>query len=211
MYKCKNCGAPLDGIICTYCGVRNEVDLKHRYEIHKETERVCPECEVFLDTITIDTDKELYIEQCRHCHGIFLDYGELETLMEREIVKNDKYDFKKLRLILDNPIVKEHHVKYKKCPQCRKVMSRLNYKQKSGVIMDRCVAHGYWLDSGELRQIMEWAKLSGIRDFAPSFEKEITFSSQTALKAPAQKRTLDERFEPLDFLLEGFMKLLYRA
>jgi len=58
-------------------------------------------------------------------------------------------------------------VKYKKCPQCRKMMARFNYKQRSGVIIDRCGSCGYWLDSGELRQIMEWVKLSGISDFSP--------------------------------------------
>lgn len=210
-YKCKNCGGPLDGIICTYCGVRNEIDLKHRYDVHKETERVCPNCEIFLETLIIDESKELYIEQCKHCHGIFLDYGELEAIMEREIVKSDKYDFEKVRQILDNPLVKEKSIKYKKCPECRSIMSRLNYKQKSGVIMDRCISCGYWLDSGELRQIMEWAKLSGIRDFAPSFGAEVTFKSKVISDKPKQTRYLDERFEPLDFLLDGFMRILYRA
>ncbi|MCH9813734.1 MAG: zf-TFIIB domain-containing protein [Epsilonproteobacteria bacterium] len=210
MYKCKNCAAPLEGIVCTYCGVRNEVDLKHRYEVHKETERVCPNCEVFLETLIIDKEKELYIEQCKHCHGIFLDYGELEALMEREIIKSDKYNYEKLRLILDNPIAREKEVKYKKCPECRKVMSRLNYKQKSGVILDRCIEHGYWLDSGELRQMMEWAKLAGIRDFAPSFEKEITFTTQAISKSTAPKPLTSNKTDLIDFLIDGFVHFLYK-
>ena len=213
MHKCKNCGGPLDGIICTYCGVRNEVDLKHRYEVYKETERVCPNCEVFLETLIIDEGKELYIEQCKHCYGIFLDYGELEAIMEREIIKSDKYDFEKVRQILDNPIVKEKSIKYKKCPECHTMMSRLNYKQKSGVIMDRCLRCGYWLDAGELRQIMEWAKLSGVQEFTPSFPKNVTFQSRKTIQRSKQKNYIEERFELLDFLflIVGFIKFLHRG
>ncbi len=210
MYKCKNCGAPLDGIICSYCDVRNEIDLKHRYDIHTQTDRVCPSCEIYLDTLTVDKSQELYIEQCKHCHGIFLDYGELEAIMEREIIKNNKYDFKKLRQILDNPISKEKEIKYKKCPECKTMMSRLNYKQKSGVIIDCCISCGYWLDGGELRQIMEWAKLSAIDDFAPTFEREITFSSSTIAKEHSYQRYPYNKYQPLD-LIEGFMRFLYRA
>jgi len=209
-YKCQNCGAPLTKIVCDFCGARNEVDLKQRYKVVKESERVCPNCEVFLDTLTLDEKKELYIEQCRHCHGIFLDYGELETIMEREIVKNDRYEFKKIRQILDNPISREKEIRYKKCPECRTMMSRLNYKQKSGVIIDRCVKCGYWLDGGELRQMMEWAKLSGVRDFAPSLEKDVTFSTKTITKQQRSYR-LDERYEFTDSILDGIMHFLYRA
>jgi Zn-finger nucleic acid-binding protein len=210
-YKCQNCGAPLDGIVCSFCGARNEVDLKKRYEVFKESERVCPNCEIFLDTITIDEKKELYIEQCKHCYGIFLDYGELEALMEREIVKNDKHEFVKVRQILDNPIVREKEIKYKKCPECKTMMSRLNYKQQSGVIIDRCAKCGYWLDSGELRQMMEWAKLSGIKDFAPTLEKDISFKSSSTIDRSMRLDGAKNRYDIVDIFLDGFFHFLYRA
>ncbi len=212
MYKCKNCGAPLDGIICSYCNVRNEIDLKHRYDVHAQTDRVCPNCEIYLDTLMINESEKLYIEQCNHCHGIFLDYGEIEAIMEREIVKTDKYDFKKLRMIMDNPLVREKKITYKKCPECKTVMSRLNYKQKSGVILDRCISCGYWLDSGELRQILEWAKLSAEQDFAPTFEKEITFKTPTISKKinPLFQRYPDTKLELFD-IMGGVMRFLYRG
>jgi Zn-finger nucleic acid-binding protein len=40
-------------------------------------------------------------------------------------------------------------------------MQRMNYKAISGVIVDRCLRHGVWLDGGELRQIFEWKKAGG--------------------------------------------------
>jgi Zn-finger nucleic acid-binding protein len=213
--KCKNCGGLLDGIICSYCGARNEIDLKARYEVHKETQRVCPNCEVFLSTIMIDRAEEIYIEQCKHCKGIFLDFGELEVLMEHEIVKSEKRDLKKLHEIINNPLVREKKVIYKKCPECRKIMARYNYKQRSGVILDRCGSCGYWLDAGELRQIMEWAKVSGIRDFTPTLSEENTTS--TLLQKTAQKSytshhsryTIRDDENIFASVIDGFFRGLY--
>lgn len=208
MYTCTTCGAPLHGIFCTYCGARSQVDLSHRYDVHKETERVCPACDVYLETIAIDEANELYIEQCKHCDGIFLDYGELEALMERHIVTNGKVEYAKLRQILDNPLAPRQNIHYKKCPECRNTMSRYNYKQKSGVIIDRCIAHGFWLDSGELRQIMEWAKLSGLENFIPTYS-DIPFTTDSTAKIankPIQKRPESNL---LDVFIDGLFRTLY--
>ena len=208
--KCKNCGGTLDGVVCSYCGVRNDIDLKERYVVHKETERVCPDCEVFLETIMIDEKEELYIEKCKHCKGIFLDFGELEALMEREIVKSEKRDLKMLQEITNNPRVREDKVKYKKCPQCRKMMSRFNYKQRSGVIMDRCGSCGYWLDAGELRQIMEWAKLDGLQDFTPTLPSAPK-NSMEMLATPTDKRVYHDSDlgDVFSIFVDGFMRKIY--
>ncbi len=208
MYKCQNCGAPLKGVVCPYCGVRNEIDLKKRYEIHKKSERVCPNCDVFLDTVRVSGADRLYIERCRHCFGIFLDYGEIEAIMEREIVKSEKRDDTQLREILDHPLSREKEIRYKKCPQCRKMMSRINYRQRSGVIIDRCKDCGYWLDGGELRQIMEWAKLSSTREFTPLILKE-----EISFATPGRRRSESYRFDGgedgVGFFVEGLMRWLY--
>jgi len=208
--KCKNCGGTLDGVICAYCGVRNEIDLTARYEVYKETQRVCPNCEIFLDTITIDESQKLYIEKCKNCKGIFLDFGELEALMERKIVKSEKHDLKMLHEITNNPWVRETKVRYKKCPECRKMMSRLNYKQRSGVIMDRCGSCGYWLDAGELRQIMEWAKLEGLEDFIPTLPKRavkhLNPTYQSRGFTPYNRKESDAF---LSLFVDGFMRKVY--
>ncbi len=187
--KCQNCGATLKGLVCDYCGARNNIDLKKRYEVHRESSRVCPECEVFLETIVIDKKEALYIERCKHCYGLFLDFGELEALMEREITKSEKKDIALLQEVINNPRTKEAKVHYKKCPECRKMMARINYKQQSGVILDRCMHCGYWLDGGELRQIMEWAKVAGIVDFIPTLPKETITNYTSSRSAPSKMKT----------------------
>ena len=206
-YKCQNCGAPIEGIICPYCNTRNAVDLKKPFDVHENPERVCPNCEVLLETHLINESKQLYIEKCKHCDGIFLDFGELEEIMESEIRKSERYDFKRLHEIKNNPLIREREVRYKKCPECRKVMLRLNYHGRSGVIIDRCKEHGYWLDSGELRQIMEWAKLEGIRDFAPTAGKEI--ASAPAAKTASRHNTLHRQTHVSEYdpILSFFRKI----
>ena len=40
-------------------------------------------------------------------------------------------------------------------------MNRKLQGQRSGVVVDSCREHGLWLDSGELRQLMEWSRAGG--------------------------------------------------
>ncbi|SMG65017.1 conserved hypothetical protein, partial [methanotrophic bacterial endosymbiont of Bathymodiolus sp.] len=40
-------------------------------------------------------------------------------------------------------------------------MRRINFAQKSGVIVDSCRLHGFWLDSGEVTHLQEWKKAGG--------------------------------------------------
>ncbi len=197
-YNCQNCGAPIEGIICPYCGVRNAIDLKKSFDVHENPNRVCPNCDVLLDTYLIDESNRLYIEQCKHCDGIFLDFGELEEIMESEIKKSERYDFKRLHDVQNNPLVREKKIHYKKCPECRKMMLRINYQGKSGVIIDRCKAHGYWLDSGELRQIMEWAKLEGIQDFTPLLHThETNHTPSVRVKSKSHQFEKSGEFDPI--------------
>jgi Zn-finger nucleic acid-binding protein len=50
---------------------------------------------------------------------------------------------------------------YVKCPVCAKMMNRINFGARSGVVIDRCREHGVWLEAGELRQLSEWMKAGG--------------------------------------------------
>jgi Zn-finger nucleic acid-binding protein len=47
-------------------------------------------------------------------------------------------------------------VSYRPCPQCRKMMNRLNFGRLSGTIVDVCKGHGTFLDRGELHQVVQF-------------------------------------------------------
>jgi len=40
-------------------------------------------------------------------------------------------------------------------------MNRINFGHRSGVIVDQCRPHGLWLDSGELKHLLDWKKAGG--------------------------------------------------
>ena len=40
-------------------------------------------------------------------------------------------------------------------------MNRVNFGQRSAVVVDQCLIHGVWLDNSELTHLMEWKKAGG--------------------------------------------------
>jgi Zn-finger nucleic acid-binding protein len=166
MANCSNCSAPLpsNSIICEYCKTRNDTDLKgiHRYTTHEiESARTCPRCTISLRTIDLKIHGRFLIERCDECLGIFFDPGELEALLEATVSNVFDINRSKLDAINNHMSPANFSVSYIKCPVCSKLMNRVNFGTKSGVIVDRCRDHGVWLDGGELRHLFEWMKAGG--------------------------------------------------
>lgn len=166
MARCKSCSAPLQANTnrCTYCGVRNDVDLhaKHDFSVHnKVSDRICPHCEKSLQTIEIQLDKPVYIERCADCFGLFFDLGELEALLNHSVSHVAEINLTHIENINTDRYHSNQVVKYIKCPVCQAFMRRTNFAKKSGVIVDSCRQHGFWLDSGEVTHLMEWKKAGG--------------------------------------------------
>jgi len=164
--NCCNCSAPLppDSIRCEYCGSRNDVDLKgvHYNTTHEiESERVCPRCGIRLQTIDLKLDGKFLIERCDVCLGLFFDPGELETLLEGTVSNVFGINRTRLDSICTIRQSGDYPVSYIKCPVCSRLMNRVNYGARSGVIVDSCKQHGVWLDGGELRHLFEWMKAGG--------------------------------------------------
>ena len=164
MAKCKHCSAPLPStsIICEYCGVRNDIELKKKSVGMKlpKSKRSCPDCMIFLESIDIGKNERFIIEKCERCFGLFFDNHELERLLEESLDTSYWIDHHKLHSLLQHPLHKDRLV-YRRCPECNKLMHRKNHLNRSGIIMDSCSEHGLWLDAGELKQIQEWTALGG--------------------------------------------------
>lgn len=185
MARCKSCSAPLPANTnrCTYCAVRNDVDLhaRHDFSVVKNfSERNCPHCEKPLQTIKIQLDKPIDIERCDDCFGLFFDLGEIEALLDHSVSHVGDINLTQIDNINTDRYRSKQAVKYIKCPVCQELMARTNYAQKSGVVLDSCRKHGFWLDSGEITHLMEWKKAGG--------EKLQTQESQREkLKKPKRK------------------------
>lgn len=163
--KCVSCGGALPGAMnfCSYCGVRQDIDLRQLHFRDMSTTGShwpCPECQVPLQVIEVDTNPPMRIERCGTCFGMFFNPGELEAVLRQQTEAAVRFDSMMLDQISAD-FGHRHEVVYRKCPMCSERMSHLNFGGRSGVILDRCGKHGLWLDGGELRRLAEWWRAGG--------------------------------------------------
>jgi Zn-finger nucleic acid-binding protein len=110
-------------------------------------------------TINVGKSEPFLIEKCDTCQSLFFDPGELEALLDNEVETPTEVNYQLLTQLTGNTF--EASVVYRKCPVCSKMMNRVNFGKRSGVVIDRCRDHGIFLDATELRQLMEWKKAGG--------------------------------------------------
>ena len=166
MPHCTSCSAPLPAYssLCDYCGAKNDVDLQGIAEFtvtNTLSERNCPICGRAMETIGLSTIADFYIERCPDCLGLFFDPEELNALLDKSVA--NVYRFNLQKIFAMNQMVPDGTSRsrtYIRCPICGELMNRINFGTKSGVVIDQCT-HGVWLDSGELRKLLEWRKAGG--------------------------------------------------
>ena len=166
MARCQWCTAPLPprGAVCRYCGRRSDVDLRgiHEYTVAvPASPRTCPACAIPMQTIDLHLGGTFYIERCEKCLSLFFDPNEVETLLEKSSPAVFEIDNRRLNEVSRGTGETAGKIRYYPCPVCRTLMHRVNYGARSGVIVDRCPEHGMWLESGELRRLLEWKKAGG--------------------------------------------------
>ncbi|MDD2738384.1 MAG: zf-TFIIB domain-containing protein [Methylomonas lenta] len=200
MASCNSCSAPLapNTQYCHYCGVRNDVDLrgKHDYQVvTRESTRICPECNVNLQTIALDMQPPLQIERCEFCFGLFFDPGEVETLLETAVSPVFSINQELLGNINKDRYQKDKPVKYLECPECFNMMNRMVFGHRSGVVIDQCRAHGVWLDGGEISHLLEWKRAGG----------QILDQKNKAELQQKKRRPSESRAE-IDMLMQNYGK-----
>ena len=101
------------------------------------------------------------------CCGIFVQTDQLDSMIkaQEERLTASAGEGKPKQAVLADAAVS-----YIKCPVCLEVMNRVNYGRISGVIVDVCSDHGYWLDAGELEKIAAWVSSGGL---AKKYELEV--------------------------------------
>lgn len=166
MALCSHCSAPLPANtnLCTYCGTRNDVDLhaKQTYSVERfVSERICPHCDIPLQTIRLNLTEPFFIERCDNCFGLFFDRGEIEIILHSSVSHVFDINIQHIDNINKDRYRSNQKVRYIKCPQCQVLMNRVSFGQRSGVVVDQCKIHGIWLDSGELTHLLEWKKAGG--------------------------------------------------
>ncbi|MHC4726524.1 MAG: TFIIB-type zinc ribbon-containing protein [Planctomycetota bacterium] len=110
----------------------------------------CPVCKNAMITLEL---RDVEIDYCTDCSGIWLDAGELELLLGEPV--------KATRLLDSFKIDSRSTEKTRKCPICRKKMLKVIVgSSKPTLLIDKCrKADGLWFDKGELQDIFERAHL----------------------------------------------------
>ncbi len=114
---------------------------------------VCPKCDQALHILEF---KDVEIDLCPQCKGVWLDAGEVERIVEKTGAPPD------------NPLVeglqKEgEKIKGRKflCPRCDRTMRQIQLGQtQEALVLERCPAgDGIWFDENELQGL--FSKFSG--------------------------------------------------
>jgi Zn-finger nucleic acid-binding protein len=115
------------------------------------------------------------------CLGMFVSVEAFESLIRKQEDRvgeaGDTDDVRKAALAPDV-------VRYIKCPECKDVMNRTNYARISGVIVDYCRRHGYWLDNGELEKIAAFVASGGLKE---RYRIEMEEAKSAAAQAKLEK------------------------
>lgn len=164
---CRYCGsgiAPYESpgsLICPECYARNLEDARFclscgvAFEPQQppasEPELRCPCCDRWMTPREVGG---LEIQECPKCHGLWAPEDRFDLLVERAAAAHrTRGEGEPISPRVDGGNPAAHRVEYRRCPVCEALMGRRNYQKRSGVIIDRCPAHGTWLDANELERI----------------------------------------------------------
>jgi Zn-finger nucleic acid-binding protein len=120
-------------------------------------EPMCPSCGVPLEGRDLGDARVL---GCPTCRGIFVDHLVLGGWMIDRASKAPAEDAE--------PALFDEgwRVRYHRCPRCATLMNRVNFASGTGVILDVCIEHGYWLDAGELERMAARVRERGLEGTA---------------------------------------------
>ena len=135
---CSGCGQPIVSVL----------------DEPRHTDHPCPRCKVHMRRRTVGEHEPL---ECPMCCGLFVEADDFEQIVHAQEERHD-VDYTRGP---ERSALPSKKVIYIPCPFCGEIMNRTNYGGRSGVIIDYCHSHGYWLDPGELEGVARWLATGG--------------------------------------------------
>lgn len=108
----------------------------------------CPRCA--LPLVTVDYEG-VETDMCQSCWGFWLDRGELREVLERQELEFS--DEERERILDVSGAWNSGPEEPAACPKCGKIMERLAYDESVHLVIDACLEHGHWLDTGEMKKV----------------------------------------------------------
>jgi Zn-finger nucleic acid-binding protein len=177
--SCPNCFGMmfLGSKFCPHCGAKAEAPVDEGPALS------CPNCDVIMKRIML---KQTPLQECQKCLGLWVDATSFDRVCADRERQADVLALSpdEQRAALE-PHLAPGPVKYRPCPRCGQLMNRFNFAHTSGVIVDKCAAHGVWFDRDELRRIIDFLRAGGM-DL--SRQKEWDEKTRRARELDAQSR-----------------------
>jgi Zn-finger nucleic acid-binding protein len=110
---------------------------------------ICPVCKK--DALIVEY-KNIELDTCPKCRGVWFDAGELELLLEAAGLGDSQHY---LEGIAAAPEVVTAEKK-RRCPVCRRKMKKHHIDKEAKVMVDVCLnGHGIWFDGNEVEQLIK--------------------------------------------------------
>jgi Zn-finger nucleic acid-binding protein len=147
---------------CHYCGVA----LVPEPLLGEKTSYACPACDG-KSRLRNRQVGDVALLECGRCAGFWVVRGVFDRLIERATQNSLGPDW-----LLPGPQRgsrtpgrgRHGGPLYRQCPLCGKLMGRINYGRRSGVIIDSCRDHGAWFDAEELALVLDWVRSGGLAE-----------------------------------------------
>ena len=111
----------------------------------------CPRCGVDLKK---EPHEGVVVDRCPACWGTWLDKGEFSQVLAGAI-RRMRFSEEEIDSVFKG-IVHDANVQRPdpllNCPRCGKAMGKVHHNAARLITLDRCDAHGLWLDTKELKQ-----------------------------------------------------------
>ena len=118
--------------------ILRQIDRQLSNEHPRRSEKKCPECERSFIILTLE-DTEF--DGCPWCRSFWFDSAELAQVSGEE---ND----------IPETALRSRTSRYP-CPLCGEIMKEHIYLRGNNLLVDRCPAHGIYLESGELKRAFD--------------------------------------------------------
>jgi Zn-finger nucleic acid-binding protein len=109
---------------------------------------ICPVCD---QAMVIVEYRDIELDYCTNCKGVWFDSGELELLLETADLENYSVFIDD---IVDKPEANTSEKK-RKCPICNAKMKKAFIDEGNQILIDICrQEHGIWFDNKEVHHLL---------------------------------------------------------
>jgi len=153
-------------------------DLPNYKDLLKEAKPscTCPECQGQMKELKYVPDKELFVDYCENCGGVWLDGGEVDDAQEIAGAQ-EQTKVRLLRAIWEMRVaVRGEDLLV--CPKCKKP-TVTGFTSGEGVTVDMCdKCNGTWFEKGEIASYFE------LSQDIPNKQEALATAKETGLKCP---------------------------